>query len=149
MPTVGAGFIRCFPGVKQAKLFSIALFVIISVAPPHFVVRVWAIRVTVVAVKAFLKLIVSYVCPSRESVKVPVDWAIPACVRNKVASMVKIITFYHIWFGLCVSIPPKALKAEPQPLKTQANEDRIDPRAPGQWIFARGALVSASAALAI
>src|SRR4051812_5597122 len=40
MPAFGAGTFRCFPSVKQAKLFSIALLVIVSVAPLHFVVQV-------------------------------------------------------------------------------------------------------------
>ena len=56
-----------------------------------------------VPVKAFLKLIVLYVWPSRKSVKVPVDWAFPACVKNKVASRVKMYCFI-IFGSVCINV---------------------------------------------
>ncbi len=59
-------------------------------------------------------VIVLYVCPSRASVKVPVDWAIPACVKKQGSKYGKDVRFYqfgsvciNVWFELqgfrCVS----------------------------------------------
>src|SRR5688572_136540 len=111
MPTVGAGFFRCFPSVKQAKLFSIALFVIISVAPRHFVVQVLrhpgnrGASQSIGKADRFIRLPIARVGKGAGGL------GNSSLGKKQGGKYGKDVLFYHIWFGFLASL---RLHSEPR-----------------------------------